>query len=24
MELVVYGIMTLYQRYPPRPKTENK
>jgi hypothetical protein len=22
MELVIYGIMTLYQRYPPRPQTE--
>jgi hypothetical protein len=24
MEMVVYGIMTLYQRYPPRPAGEKK
>ena len=24
MEMVIYGIVTLYQRYPPRPHGENK
>ncbi|MBI2805658.1 MAG: hypothetical protein HYX68_11830 [Planctomycetes bacterium] len=24
MEMVIYGIMTLYQRYPPRPETQKK